>query len=1791
MEMFKKFKLLAIGLVVSLLASNLNISAVSAATTTTTTTSTSTAKELVSHQESSKWLEDEKKSIKNKLNTRTTIKNISPTTNNSSTNNQSTYSGSEQRDIAARIMRVQEHENNKILNQINEDATALNIEAVAQDSDTSTDSVQQLLDQGQTLQEVSELLNEEQQNSSVLNKKSKEGSETDLIEDLVKSDIGENIDLSTMNLFRAIVTPPKPEEPKLDMLKLKLDEAPYKIDLETESVSTVSGSLSLTESDFTLPGRNGHSFTLIRSYDSGSAQLYDTDVKSTETTREEYYVQVDFDTAVYIRYYNLTYQYNNIVNEYRCSDGAYLKGISSGYTVPVPFDYATLEARNNAINNLQPSGTYLVKDECSTKGTKQLILKVLMKELSEPLIHEYDSTDVDYLGPYSLSVAQAQVNQFNQSLQGEYYDSVVTSEGEDDRYIASAQLHTETIFDVLYENSLVASKDQARAPLGIGWTWQLPYLTFDNGTYVHLAGGGTHKVENTYLKGHPWKDYTLVADTTVTVDGANSAYVLKSISGQKQYFDSNGRVIQISDAYNNNTLFKYKKVAPYDFLLTEVEDAIGNKLNIQYTTSEITLTSGDRKVIYRKALSNGKEILTEVVDSMNRSTLYKTDIKNAKFNLLGTELLTTNSYALIRKVTYPTGSQTIYEYENNPVKRITGPNSAVESYRLAIRKERLDSSEDPAKEVNKSEFIYTTDMGRSYNQDIDFETVIYKGQVKKTMKYKKDYIDDQTPPMIYNTMIEEDDLITKRITAHEYDEVKRIPNPIKTTKTYQKAGSTSEPVIQQSTYDDYGNVLTTTDPFNQVTTFTYDPVTHLRNTEKWPIKNGGQTEFIQVVLVRNAQGDVEDYSIKDSTNNLLLRTSYTFDIYGNTLTATDYDTSRQAVTKFEYSNQNPYKSGFLTKQTVVYRDTDNVAREAISSSTYDTTTGNMLTFTDERSNKTAYEHDKLDRIKKIINPDLSTFIVDYNDIDNQITTTNETGLKIRSTWDTIGRAVESGVFENGIYKAKTKTGYDALSRIMWEEDPSGNRIAYTYDNWDRKIKETNADNSFSTTSYDDVSNSLIETDEENNQTYKLFDKLGQILEERDKNEQNVFELKEKTKYDVVGNIIETTDALNNTTKYGYDGLAQLTSVTTPIAQDKVVYTYDLLGNMTQLTYANGTSVKNEYDLRGLLVKQTDETSKVKKMYYDEAGNLSRLVDRKNQTINYTYDSKDRLLTRASSNETVVYTYDKDGKRKTMSDGTGLTSYEYYPHSGLTKKKTFPDLRTVEYDYDLRGNRTSLKDPFGRVSVFEYDTVNRLKTVTTDGKLSANYTYYKNDRIDKLTHGNGIVSDYGYTGDDFTSLVDRSAIGTAITTYAYQHDANGNMKTRSENGVSQSYTYDEVGRIKTNSQFNEMYEYDVKGNRKSLTTKRILPLNNKSYTHDSWNHLTQSKMDTQNPVTYVYNGDDQLYERTETGVKKRYYWDDGNLIAEAVVEQAGTKPIASYIYGTGLLERIDAQSLARSTYLLNGHQDVVELRGEDGGLQNKYTYDIWGVPLTAIEEVPNPFRYSSEYWDDTAKLSYLSIRWYDPSIGRFLEEDTFEGELKNPLSLNPYTYAHNDPIAYSDPTGNFAFLIPVAIYVGKAAIKTAVDVYIDKKISKATGTKFNLGKAVLKNGLSNAVPGLGEAKTIGKAVKAGKAIKATRSSAKAKNATKYSGRSGKQARLKEIAQDEKVSSALRGEIKRDINEIKNKKRKNVRVPQGYQMQHRRGFEARKGFGYKYSDLNITRNHKTQHRYDNNGKNRS
>ncbi|SBS36452.1 Adenosine monophosphate-protein transferase and cysteine protease IbpA precursor [Marinomonas spartinae] len=89
-------------------------------------------------------------------------------------------------------------------------------------------------------------------------------------------------------------------------------------------------------------------------------------------------------------------------------------------------------------------------------------------------------------------------------------------------------------------------------------------------------------------------------------------------------------------------------------------------------------------------------------------------------------------------------------------------------------------------------------------------------------------------------------------------------------------------------------------------------------------------------------------------------------------------------------------------------------------------------------------------------------------------------------------------------------------------------------------------------------------------------------------------------------------------------------------------------------------------------------------------------------------------------------------------------------------------------------------------------------------------------------------------------------------------------------------------------------------------------------------------------------------------------------------------------------------------------------------------------------------------------------------------------------------------------------------------------------------------------------------------------------------TKTGGRSGKQARLKELGDDPKLGEADRGWIKQEKNSIARGNRKTIRNPPGKDLAHERGREAAKGYGYEHSNLQDRKLHRLQHKYDNFGR---
>ena len=83
---------------------------------------------------------------------------------------------------------------------------------------------------------------------------------------------------------------------------------------------------------------------------------------------------------------------------------------------------------------------------------------------------------------------------------------------------------------------------------------------------------------------------------------------------------------------------------------------------------------------------------------------------------------------------------------------------------------------------------------------------------------------------------------------------------------------------------------------------------------------------------------------------------------------------------------------------------------------------------------------------------------------------------------------------------------------------------------------------------------------------------------------------------------------------------------------------------------------------------------------------------------------------------------------------------------------------------------------------------------------------------------------------------------------------------------------------------------------------------------------------------------------------------------------------------------------------------------------------------------NPFRYRGYYYDSETGFYYLQTRYYDPTICRFINADNYElvSQLASSKELNMYAYCRNNPIMYTDETGEFAWIIALAV-IGVGAI--------------------------------------------------------------------------------------------------------------------------------------------------------------
>ncbi len=142
------------------------------------------------------------------------------------------------------------------------------------------------------------------------------------------------------------------------------------------------------------------------------------------------------------------------------------------------------------------------------------------------------------------------------------------------------------------------------------------------------------------------------------------------------------------------------------------------------------------------------------------------------------------------------------------------------------------------------------------------------------------------------------------------------------------------------------------------------------------------------------------------------------------------------------------------------------------------------------------------------------------------------------------------------------------------------------------------------------------------------------------------------------------------------------------------------------------------------------------------------------------------------------------------------------------------------------------------------------------------------------------------------------------------------------------------------------------------------------------------------VTFIYRGDEVIAEESQED-KIRYIRTSVLLASDA--ESARTY----YHYASDEMGSI--------THVTDSENEEI---------LNHYEYDAWGNLTVCEEKVQNCFRFNGQQYDPISQQYYLRARYYNPVIGRFTQEDSY-----NVDGLNLYAYCRNNPVSYVDPSGN------------------------------------------------------------------------------------------------------------------------------------------------------------------------------
>lgn len=1260
-------------------------------------------------------------------------------------------------------------------------------------------------------------------------------------------------------------------------------------------------------------------------------------------------------------------------------------------------------------------------------------------------------------------------------------------------YVYDARNRAVKITDALQHSTVMSYDPNGNVLTSTDARGATTAYTYTKNGYVQTVTDSLGAV--TTMEYDPVGNLTKVTDAegfvaTMSYDALNrTATVTDALGLTTTYaYDAVGNLIEESNNNNGKTAFAY---SPAGYLIQSI-DALNNVTAYTYDLKgQLTQVTDANNAVTKYTYDNMGNLVS-MTDAEGGVTTMEYDIvgNNTKQTdaMGGTYTFTYDAVGRVLQSVDPLGLSTQYQYNAfDYVTKTIDANGNVTEKEYDIGGNLVaetDANGNKTRYVydavyNLAQVIYADKTTNSFEYDLNgslVKAVDGNGNATTFAYNKLGYRVAETNARNFTTKFTYNangDVLTEidalgQVTTYSYDKSgnlvsQKLANGATYGFAYDALGRVTKQTMPEGqfdvfTYDAVGNTVLVTDETDRKTAYTYDKLGRLLTSTD---AKGNETAFTydklgNMVSMTTPNGTVTTYEY--DANSRLTGTAapdtavvkYSYDGVGN-LVSTDNGGRITGFTYDKVGNQTAETNalGKTKKYTFdalnrVITETDYKGKE--TKYTYDAN-DNLTSVTNRLGEKTTYSYDQVNNLTGEVDAGGHSILYGYNEL-NWLVAVNEGGVPSVYEYDSVGNLTSAGGF--------TYT-YNLNGEILTATNAIGNVTEYVYNQNGMLAQIVNADKT--TVNYDyDALDTLISKTYDDGEQVALY------------------------AYDANGNRVSMTD-IAGVTSYEYDDAGRVTAIILYNGVSRVTYKYNEFGELVELGYPDATKVYYSYDALGRLTEMTDRDGGKVTYVYDDNSNLTE-VHRPNETASFiSYDDEDRVVSienhghitflwwklKSVVSSRYTYTYDKSGN--IVSENV----YEFISENDFLDLLTYLFTRlknvhsTKEYTYDARNQLTG---------VVESEQMWFKKTVATE-------IYYDYDlsgnRTGKTENGIETVYTYNEAGQLLSE-----ATGETVITYTY--DANGNLISESKPDCLcgtdvKTYAYDNENRlqaVKENGSLLMAMLYDGDGVRTFTAEKTEDPCKvvSNAFELSPLPGFFNSASDKFGSNGNSSEADSDIYDLllVPHGVKTVNYafYDLTEYInnvnteyTQVLLERAANNTTkAVYEYGI-FRERaeIDGQDY---TYEYDGRGSVTALTLSNAKKVTTYSYDAYGVTTSAGLCVDNPYQYNAEYTDELTDLQYLRARYYRAQTGSFITEDTYKGDITTPLSLNRYTYTHNNPLVNKDPSGHGLFGALVGGIAGAvvgAVAGAAGEIYSSIK----TGQKIDL-KAVGKKALSGAASG-------------------------------------------------------------------------------------------------------------------------